>query len=155
MLEKISESAIRQNKINTLKAKIHNEIEEYTASIRENMKILLEEEIINPDMWDYCVCVAFFLTQLTEFVDWEGAFQNKEAENPKKDAVIYTISVDEIDIWLQEEFNFVSHLLSVVKYDDGFANIAGYLDDKFLSRGLLCIIERTIYEQDLRDKTEE
>ena len=41
MLEKISESAIRQNKVNTLKAKIHNEIEEYTASIRENMKILI------------------------------------------------------------------------------------------------------------------
>lgn len=147
MYEKISESAIRQDKINALKTKIHNEIEEYTASIRENMKILLEEEIINPDMWDYCVCVAFFLTQLTEFVDWKNAFQNKEAEFPKEDAVVYTISVDEIDIWLQEEFNFVSHLLSVVKYDDGFANIAGYLDDRFLSRGLLNIVERTLYEQ--------
>lgn len=155
MYEKISETAIRQSKINTLRTKIHKEIEKYTSSIRENMKILLEEEIINPDMWDYCVNVAFFLTQLTEFVDWEGAFQNKEAENPKKDAVVYTISVDEIDIWLQEEFNFVSHLLSVIKYDDGFATIAAYLNDRFLSRGLLSIVERTIYEHDLRDKTKE
>lgn len=155
MPEKISESAIRQNKVNTLKAKIHKEIEKYTSSIRENMKILLEQEIINTEMWDYCVNVAFFLTQLTEFVDWEGAFQNKEAENPKKDAVVYTISVDEIDIWLQEEFNFVSHLLSVIKYDDGFATIAAYLNDRFLSRGLLSIVERTIYEHDLRDKTKE
>lgn len=147
MYEKISETAIRQSKINTLKTKIHKEIEKYTSSIRENMKILLEEEVINPDMWDYCVNVAFFLTQLTEFVDWEGAFQNKEAEYPMKDAVVYTISIDEIDIWLQEEFNFVSHLLFVVKHDDGFANIAGYLDDRFLSRGLLNIFERTLYEQ--------
>ena len=60
MYEKISETAIRQSKINTLRTKIHKEIEKYTSSIRENMKKLLEEEIINPDMWDYCVNVAFF-----------------------------------------------------------------------------------------------
>ena len=147
MYEKISETAIRQSKINALKTKIRKEIEKYTSSIRENMKILLEQEIINTEMWDYCVNVAFFLTQLTEFVDWEGAIQNKEAENPNEDIVVYTISIDEIDIWLQENFNFVSHLLSVIEHDNGFANIAGYLDDRFLSRGLLNIVERTLYEQ--------
>jgi hypothetical protein len=147
MYEKISETAIRQSKINALKTKIRKEIEKYTSSIRENMKILLKQEIINTEMWDYCVNVAFFLTQLTEFVDWEGAFQNKEAENPNEDIVVYTISIDEIDIWLQENFNFVSHLLSVIEHDNGFANIAGYLDDRFLSRGLLNIVERTLYEQ--------
>lgn len=147
MLEKISESAIRQSKISALKTKIRKEVEERTCCMQASMRMLLEQETMNDEKWGYCINLAFFLTQLTEFINWEGAFQNKEAEYPNEDIVIYTIPIDEIDIWLQENFSFVSHLLSVVEHDNGFANIAGYLDDRFLSRGLLNIVERTLYEQ--------
>lgn len=147
MHEKISESAIRQSKINALKTKIRKEVEERTYRVQASMRVLLEQKTRSAEEWGYCVNLAFFLTQLTEFISWEGAFQNKEAEYPNEDIVIYTISIDEIDIWLQENFNFVSHLLSVIEHDNGFANIAGYLDDRFLSRGLLNIVERTLYEQ--------
>lgn len=147
MYEKISETAIRQSKINALKTKIRKEVEERTYRVQASMRMLLEQETRNAEEWGYCVNLAFFLTQLTEFISWEGAFQNKEVEYPNEDIVVYTISIDEIDIWLQENFNFVSHLLSVIEHDNGFANIAGYLDDRFLSRGLLNIVERTLYEQ--------
>lgn len=147
MHEKISESAIRQSKINALKTKIRKEVEERTYRVQASMRVLLEQKTRSAEEWGYCVNLAFFLTQLTEFISWEGAFQNKEVEYPNEDIVIYTISIDEIDIWLQENFNFVSHLLSVIEHDNGFANIAGYLDDRFLSRGLLNIVERTLYEQ--------
>lgn len=146
MSEKISESAVRQSKINALKTKIRKEVEEHTCCVQASMKMLLEQETINAEEWSYCTALAFFLTQLTEFISWEGAFQNKEVEYPNKDIVVYTIPLDEIDIWLQENFNFVSHLLSVIKQNNGFANIARYLDDRFLSRGLLSILERTLYE---------
>lgn len=154
MSEKISESAVRQSKINALKTKIRKEVEEYTCCVQASIRMLLEQEIMNAEEWGYCVNVAFFLTQLTEFVDWDGAFQNKEVEYPNKDIVVYTIPLDEIDIWLQENFNFVSHLLSVINHGNGFANIARYLDDRFLSRGLLNVVERTIYEQNLRDRAD-
>lgn len=146
MSERISESTIRQSKINALKTKIRKEVEERTYCMQASMRMLLEQETMNAEEWSYCVNLAFFLTQLTEFINWEGAFQNKEAKYPNEDIIIYTISIDEIDIWLQENFSFVSHLLSVIEHDNGFANIAGYLEDRFLSRGLLNIVERTLYE---------
>lgn len=145
MNEKISETAIRQDKINLLKRKIKDEIKEYETNVKLNIKILLEDDDLNYEVWKHYIDMAFFLEKLKYFVDSEKSFWSIIARDYKTDTVIYVISLDDIDIWLQEDYNFVHSLFFCVE------NVLGQLDfiltDKFLGTQLISVFERVLYSK--------
>ena len=147
MKEKISESTIRQDIINALKNKILNEIDEYNIRVKEYMKLLLNHDTIDDELWKHYVDTAFFLEKLTEFINREQAFTSFEVSYPDRDMIIYTISSEEIDIWLQEDYNFVHSLLFLIESENGFWCIYNYLNDRFLSQNLTNIFERILYNK--------
>ena len=109
-MKKNSEIAVRQGKINLLKRKIKDEIKEYETNVKLNIKILLEDDDLNYEVWKHYIDMTFFLEKLKYFVDSEKSFWSIIARDYKTDTVIYVISLDDIDIWLQEDYNFVHSL---------------------------------------------
>lgn len=75
-----------------------------------NIKILLEDDDLNYEVWKHYIDMTFFLEKLKYFVDSEKSFWSIIARDYKTDTVIYVISLDDIDIWLQEDYNFVHSL---------------------------------------------
>lgn len=145
MNEKFSETTTRQNKINLLKSKIRDEIKEDEINIKLNMKILLEYNDLNYDAWKCCVDKAFFLESLKIFINSEKSFWSLIAGDYNTDTAIYNISLDDINIWLQEDYNFVHRLFFLVENRLGMLDFI--LTDKFLGMELISTYEWVLYSK--------
>ena len=109
-MEKLSEKEIRDKKIVQLKEKIKKEIEEKILDNKQYMKAYLEENDF--DTWKSLITEAFALLKLKEYVELNTSFNMIETCIPEKDIIIYTISIDLINLWLQDEYKFVNQFLS-------------------------------------------
>ena len=143
MYERISESNIRENKIRALKDKIIKEIQ----ILDEETKVAIKElgNLTDTDLWKYYIERAFFLIQLLDFINSDSAFQSIIAEYRSVDKVVYNLSIESIDIFLQENFNFTRELLLLIKNDNGFGHIDNYLNDRCFELQIINIFERTLW----------
>ena len=120
MNEKISEKPIRDEKIKKLKEKIYSEIDNITKRTRREMRALLSEGIDkNEELkkdWDFLVTREFCLARLRDFIADNSAFQTIEAEYPDLNVVIYQVSDEYLNVWLQEDYDFALSFLSEIEF---------------------------------------
>ena len=108
MNEKLSEKSIRAEKVAKLKVKILKEITEEQSEIK-----LLMDDCGNA--FDMLVEEYYQLLQLKKYVEDDNSFCRYEAMYGDIDVIIYSVSSEEIDIWLQEDYNFVVCFMSKVR----------------------------------------
>lgn len=144
-MERLSESNIRETKIQRLKEKIINEIDEYSSRIKHEIKEYLTSDIDEPVYWNYLVDREFVLLKLKSFVEDKSALQSIEMSNENTDCVIYMVSDEELNIWLQEDYNFVNSFLHTVERENGSWCISDYLNNKFFGYRFTSVFEHCIY----------
>lgn len=143
-MEKLSEKEIRNKKIVQLKEKIKKEIEEKILDNKQYMKAYLEENDF--DTWKSLITEAFVLLKLKEYVELNTSFNMIETCIPEKDIIIYTISIDLINLWLQDEYQFVNQFLFNMEYDE-IKNVFTILNEKYFAYNFTNIYDIVLYKQ--------
>lgn len=138
MSEKLSERPIRAEKIKRLKAKILAEIEEE----HELLKLGMSEDSEHFD--EYVECY-YQLTQLKNYIASEHAFWTYEAMYEDNDCVIYQITDKTLDIWLQDDYNFV-HSFIVKIYGNPWA-LFEMLNDRYFGYQFTNLLDIIIYDE--------
>ena len=152
MNEKISEKPIREEKINKLKEKIYSEIDNVTKRTRREMRALLSDGIDkNEELkkdWDFLVTREFCLARLRDFIADSSAFQTIEAEYPVHDLVIYQVSDEYLNIWLQDDYNFALSFLSEIEFGKVY-DVYEILNDRYFGYEFVSAFEAVIYREKL------
>lgn len=149
MSEKISEIPIRKKKIKKLKAKILEEIDKYTKRIHENIKqYLVNNENVLED-WNFTITEEFSLLRLKEFIEEPETFQSFEARYDDKDIIIYQVSDENLNVWLQEDYDFTFNFLCKVIHE-GFYDVYEILNDRFFGYEFTNIIDKIQYQERLK-----
>ena len=151
MREKISEIPIREEKIKKLKTKILVEIEKYSKRTHEGIKqYLINNENVLED-WNFIIAEEFFLLRLKEFIEQPGLFQSFEARYGDKDIIIYQVSDEDLNIWLQENYDFTLNFLCKTVYK-GFYDVYEILNDSFFGYNFTNIIDKIQYQDRLKQQ---
>lgn len=143
-MEKLSEKEIRDKKIVQLKEKIKKEIEEKILDNKQYMKAYLEENDF--DTWNLLITETFALLKLKEYVELNTSFNMIETCISEKNIIIYTISIDLINLWLQDEYNFVNQFLFNMEYDE-IKDVFTMLNEKYFAYNFTNICDIILYKQ--------
>ena len=146
MNEKISDKPIREKKIKRLKEKILKEIEEELERGKGALTYDLTNGIEDEYEFKYVIHMMHYLYKLREFVNWEHSFNMIYAEYYNFDIVIYAVSMREIDIWLQDDYNFVTQFLFNANYDDNVI-VEHMLNDEYLGINFTNIFDAIAYDE--------
>lgn len=151
MYEKISEILIREKKIKKLKTKILAEIDKYAERTHEDIKqYLINNENILED-WNLMITEEFSLLKLKEFIEQPELFQSIEARYEKEDIIIYQVSDEDINIWLQEDYNFTHNFLFKIEHE-GFCDVYEILNDRFFGYNFTNIFDKIQYKDRLKQQ---
>lgn len=140
MAEKISDKPIRNEKVKRLKAKILAEIDQEMSIIKDEIRMYLADN----EYFGSLIKRSFALLNLKEYIEGESAFQHIEAEYFDIDAVVYVVSDRSIDIWLQEDYSFVSNFLYRVE-DYGY-DVFYILNDHYFEYNFTTVFDRMVYD---------
>lgn len=151
MYEKISETPIREAKIQKLKDKILREIEKYSTSVKNQMKLYLEDNKDNIEYWNFLITREFILLKLKEFIKDKSAFQSIEAMYGDIDTIVYQVSDRELNIWLQDDYDFVNNFLCRIDENNGSWYIGDFLNNRFFGYQATNIIDYAIYDSRFKD----
>lgn len=151
MYEKISEMSIRKKKIEKIKEKILTEIEKETKKLHENMEQYLINREDDLSIWNCMITKEFSLLRLKEFVEQPELFQSFEARYGNKDIIIYRVSDEDLNIWLQEDYNFTFNFLCKIIHE-GFSDVYDILSDGFFGYKFTNIIDKILYQERLKQQ---
>lgn len=140
MYEKISDEAIRLEKVKNLKEKILVEIEQRMNICKKEMQSNIPDEDFN-----YCIKESFILLALKQYLKQDNCFMNYEAKYYDKDVVIYMISDKDLNIWLQKDYSFVTNFLS--KAEDNGYDVFPLLHDRYLGCNFTNIFDSILYDK--------
>lgn len=143
MSEKLSERPIREEKIKRLKEKILVEIEEEY----ERLRFWMSED---SEHFDNYVEQYYQLAQLKNYITAEHTFWNYEAMYEKDDYVVYQVSEKTLDIWLQDDYNFV--IAFMIEVQDRPWALFKMLNDRYFGYQFTNIFAEIAYDKKRRDE---
>lgn len=146
MYEKISVSPARREKVNRVKTKILSEIDIMSQNIREDITAF-SSEINEEDLVDWNLLIAreFNLSRLREYIGEDNTFMDYHAKYGETDTIIYIVSDMDLNIWLQENYNFPFNLLCKME-EEKLYDVFPLLDDEFFGYEFTSIYDRARYE---------
>lgn len=138
MSEKLSERPIREEKIKRLKEKILAEIEEEY----ERLRFWMSED---SEHFDDYVEQYYQLAQLKNYITSEYALWCYEAMYEKDDYVVYQVSEKTLDIWLQDDYNFV--IAFMIEVQDRPWALFEMLNDRYFGYQFTNIFAEIAYDK--------
>lgn len=149
MYEKISEIPIREDKIKKLKIKILAEIDKYSEKIHKCIEQYLINNGDDIEYWNFMITEEFLLLRLKEFIEQPRTFQSFESRYNDKNIIIYQVSDEDLNIWLQEKYDFTCNFLCKIKHK-GFCDVYEILNDRFFGYEFTNIIDKIQYRENLK-----
>lgn len=141
MTEKISEQALRKNKITQLKEKLNKQIEEKINHILTKFHATQfkagDEEVkaLSTRLHNLFV--------LQEYLGFEDTFNHSAAVCVEKDRVTYQLDIDTIDWMLSEEF-LLNNILRTIEMSGECAEIV--LSDSFFQHDVCSVLDKVIWQ---------
>lgn len=141
MYEKTCDKRIRLEKVNKVKTKILVEIEKELKLLKEDIEAIIPEE--NYEYYVYCIKQSFSLFALKDYINSKYTFMDWEAMNDE--FVVYKISDEQLNIFLQDEFSFV--IIFLMKVEEKGFNVFPLLTDAYFGYRFVPVIETVRYRQ--------
>lgn len=138
MYEKTCDKKIRLEKVNKIKTKILAEIEKELKLLKEEIESGISEEY-----YVYCIKQSFSLFALKDYINSKYTFMDWEAMNDE--FVVYKISDEQLNIFLQDEFSFV--IIFLMKVEEKGFNVFPLLTDAYFGYRFIPVIETVRYRQ--------
>ena len=117
MYEKISEIPIREEKVKRLKEKILKEIETEIERCKNGLCHLFEAKM-NNEILEYIAETLHCLYKLRDYVNWERSFMCEADRYYDQDIIVYKVEIELINLWFEDDFNFVHTFLFNIEHDD-------------------------------------
>lgn len=141
MFEEIANKPIRMAKINRFKGRVLIELRERLANISDMMRVIDKDEQSNFAAW---VFENFVLTSLASYL-FESYSMTKEVnKNESVGLVVYAIPTETIDVWLQDDYDFVERYLQWCYQNK--PKFIPVLTDEIMAHYLVTPIELALYE---------
>lgn len=141
MSEKLSERPIREEKVNRLKSKIIAEIEKTCGSLKY---LMFDDD----DYFDECLEQYYQLTQLKKYIQAEDTFLGYTMMSEAHDRIVYWISDEDLNIWLQNDYHFANYFL--IEMSNQPWNLFEKLNDKYFGYHFTNFFEKMSYEDKLK-----
>lgn len=152
MNEKISDKPIREEKIKRLKEKILKEIEEELERFKRDLTYDLTNGIEDEYEFERTISTMSCLYKLREYIKWKHSFKKVYAEYIQHGTIIYAVPIREIDIWLQEKYNFASQFLFNIEHKE-YIVVEEMLSDDYFGIHFTNIFDRIAYDRKLEKET--
>lgn len=149
MYEKISEIPIREEKVKRLKEKILKEIEIEIERCKNGLIYLLTEKM-DDETFEYITETLHQLYKLRDYVNWERSFMCDIKKYYDQDIIIYNVSIKLINLWLEDDFDFVNTFLFNIEYD--CLTVEHILNDKYFGIDFTGTITECLYDKKLKEK---
>lgn len=146
MYEKISEMPIRKEKVRKLKKKIFAEIKAWSEETKDYIRN--SSPNIDESEWDFLITREFNLSRLKEYIQEPNCFFRYFAKYEDKDIIVYKISDENLNVWLQDDYNFVTNFLLNTEH----ANVFCFLNDDYFEFKHTSIFDKLLYEKKLNRK---
>ena len=146
-MEKFSEKEIRTEKIEKLKKKINKEILEYLNKFNQEMKIYLNSEIIDEELWTYLITTEHALIELKRYVNLPSSFNIIEKIDIENDIIIYTIKDSLLNLWLDDSYNFVSRFLNKFEFDEQIKMVYQMLNERYFAYDFTSVFDIVLYKE--------
>lgn len=148
MREKVQDMPVRKEKVGRLKEKILAQTATVLQDIRGHMLELLPMVVssFNEETareWDALVAVEFNLDRLKEYIMDEDTFMIYRTVTGSDD-IIYTVDGTDLDIWIQDRYDFPREFLFAV--EDGQRDVFPLLNDDFFGHGFTNVIDRAMWQ---------
>ena len=101
------------------------------------------------DNWNLLVTQEFSLLRLKEYIENGNTFWSFEARYNDKDIIIYQVSDRKLNIWLQEDYNFVSNFLCKIEFE-GFSDVYEILNDRYFGYEFTNIFDEIQYDERMK-----
>ena len=88
------------------------------------------------------------MARLRDFIADNSAFQTIEAEYPDRNVVIYQVSDEYLNIWLQDDYNFALSFLSEIEFGKVY-DVYEILNDWYFGYEFVSAFEAVIYREKL------
>lgn len=149
MYEKISNELARYDKVLKLKKKILKEIETELRRIKTEMSVNSSDDDFN-----YCVKQSFSLLGLKQYLEAGDCFMRYAARYEDSEVIVYLVSVKDLNIWLQEDYSFVTNFLLAAK--EHKYNVFPLLNDRYFGGSFTNVIDIVLYDEKQKNvKSEE
>lgn len=145
MYDKISDKPIREEKVKLIKEKILKEIEFELGLLQSDLKFDLTTSIEDQEEYENTIETIYYLHKLREYIKWEHSFNKVNGIHSKHDTIIYAVPTKEIDIWLQDDFNFTQNFLFNKEYNG--MTLATMLNDDYFGINFTNIIYKAKYTE--------
>lgn len=152
-MEKISEKHLREEKVRKVKEKILKEIAEEVGRCKNGIGYALDYD--DEEYFDEMIFRIHSLFRLKKYIEREYTFMKETALNYDSDLVIYTVSIDYINIWLQDDYNFVSEfIVNAEKEERNRVLIECMLNDEYFGIDFTSIFDKIAYDEKVKKETE-
>ena len=141
MSEKLSERPLREEKVSRLKSKIIAEIERTC----DNLKYLMFDD---DGYFDEYLEQYYQLTQLKKYIQAENTFFGYTMMSEIHDCIIYWISYEDLNIWLQDDYHFANYFL--IEMSNQPWSLFEKLNDKYFGYHFTNFFEKMAYEDKLK-----
>jgi hypothetical protein len=141
MNERISDGQKRLEKIEKLKRKVLTDIEKELNLIKEELKTVSFTEAD----FKFLVQRSWALYGLQEYMSEKDVFQTMVARYPEQDIIIYVVSDECLEIWLQEDYNFVFNFLC--QAERCHFDISPMLNDDYFGHCFTSVFEIALYQE--------
>lgn len=141
MYEKISEKDKRIEKVKKVKDKILAEIDTQL----EKYKNVISEQGIPNDSYEFYVKESFALLVLRDFLSKEYCFLSYTREYKEKDIILYVVSDEDLSIWLQDNYSFVTNYL--IKAEEADYCVFPFMSDNYFGHCFTNLFDVIIYKE--------
>ena len=143
-MEKISDFPKRKEKVKRLKEKILFELGREMRLAKRDMLTWLMEEY-EEEEFNFLLKVNVALMELKSFVEQENSFMRYTYQNDEEDIIIYCISEEKLDIWLQDGYSFVSNYLLKI-YDHEY-QMTPFVDEEYFAYNFTNLFDIALYHK--------
>ena len=141
MYEKISEKDKRIEKVKKVKDKILTEIED---QLKKYKNVISEQGIPN-DSYEFCIKESFALLVLRDFLNKPYCFMMYAREYKEKDIILYMVSDEDLSIWLQDNYSFVTNYL--IKAEEADYCVFPFMSDDYFGHCFTNPFDIVIYKE--------
>lgn len=147
MNEKISNIPIREDKVRKFKMKVYAEIEKELNATKEELKVCT---IDGDDDFDFLVNRSFALLNLKKYISDGRTFMEWEAKYPAHDIIIYKVSDECLNVWLQDNYFFVWNFLG--RAEECEYDVFSILNDEYFGRKFTNLFDFILYEKKMKSQ---
>jgi hypothetical protein len=149
MNERISDIPIREDKVKRLKVKVLSEIEKELNATKEELKVCTTD---GDDDFDFLVKRSFALLNLREYIMDGCTFMDWVARYPIEDMIIYKVSDECLNVWLQDDYHFVWNFLH--RAEEYGYDVFSILNDEYFGREFTNIFDFILHEKKMKEQKE-